>query len=103
MMMVTVAPDTCILTLHSCYTQTMSKRLQVLIPEKEMEELKRLARREKMPLGEWVRKALREVRSKQPSGEPEVKLQAVRRAAKYCFPTGDVEQMLDEIERGYQE
>jgi Domain of unknown function (DUF4288) len=33
--------------------------------------------------------------------EPETKLNAVRRAAQYAFPTADVEQMLNEIERGY--
>ena len=81
----------------------MSKRLQALIPDKEMEEIKRLARREKIPLGEWVRKALREVLSKQPAAEPELKLQAMRRAAKYCFPTADMEQMVGEINRSCQE
>jgi len=35
--------------------------------------------------------------------EPESKLKAVRRAAEYSFPTADVEQMLAEIERGYQD
>jgi hypothetical protein len=81
----------------------MSKRLQVLIPDKEMVELKRLAQREKVPLGEWVRKVLREARSKHPAAEPELKLRAVRRAAKYSFPTADVDQMNAEIERGYQD
>jgi len=28
--------------------------------------------------------------------------EAVRRGAEYAFPTGDLEQMLSEIERGYQ-
>jgi hypothetical protein len=34
--------------------------------------------------------------------EPEVKLKAIRRAAQYSFPTADLEQMLSEIERGYE-
>ena len=80
----------------------MSKRLQVLIPDSEMEELRKLARREHLALGEWVRRALREARANQPIQEPQAKLKAVRKAAEYAFPTADIEQMLSEIERGYQ-
>ena len=79
----------------------MSKRLQVLLPDSEMEELRRLARREKIPLGEWVRRALRQERLRQPVHEPQAKLRAVRKAAEHSFPSGDIEQMLTEIERGY--
>jgi hypothetical protein len=80
----------------------MSKRLQVLLPDPEMEEIRRLARRERLTVGEWVRRKLREARLRQPVHEPQVKLKAVRKAAEYSFPTADVEQMLAEIERGYQ-
>jgi len=80
----------------------MSKRLQVLIPDAEMEELRKLARREHMALGEWVRRALREARSQRPVQDSQAKLKAVRKAAEYAFPTADIEQMLAEIERGYQ-
>jgi hypothetical protein len=85
---------------NSSYTDSVSKPLQVLMPDAEMEEIKRLARRAKKPLGEWVRQALREVLSKQRSAEREFKLQAVRRAAKYSFPTAGVEQMLSKIDQG---
>ena len=67
-----------------------------------MEEIRRLARRERLTVGEWVRRMLREARSRQPVHEPQLKLKAVRKAAKYSFPTADVEQMLAEIERGYR-
>jgi hypothetical protein len=80
----------------------MSKRLQVLLPDQEMSEVQRLAKRESLSVGEWVRRALREARASRPAIEPEAKLKAVRRAATYSFPTADVAQMLDEIERGYQ-
>jgi hypothetical protein len=80
----------------------MSKRLQVLIPDSEMAEIQRLARREHIAVGEWVRRTLREARSRRPLQEPQAKLKAVRAAAKYAFPAGDVEQMLAEIEQGYQ-
>ena len=80
----------------------MSKRLQVLLPDPEMAEIRRLARRERLTVGEWVRRVLRDARAGQPVREPELKLKAVRRAAEYSFPTADIEQMLAEIERGYQ-
>jgi hypothetical protein len=80
----------------------MSKRLQVLLPDQEMADIQRLARRERLTVGEWVRRTLREARQRKPVNDAETKLRAVRRAAKHSFPTGDIEQMLREIERGYQ-
>ena len=80
----------------------MSKRLQVLIPDSEMSDIQRLAKRERLTVGEWVRRVLRDARASRPAIDPETKLKAVRRAAKYSFPTADIEQMLSEIERGYQ-
>ena len=46
---------------------------------------------------------LRLARSDKASGDPKRKLRAIRKAATYSFPTADIEQMLDEIERGYLE
>jgi ribbon-helix-helix CopG family protein len=80
----------------------MSKRLQVLLQDQEMEEIRRLARRQRIPVGEWVRRALRTARSRQPALEPQVKLRAVRKAAEFSFPTADIRQMIDEIEQGYR-
>ena len=80
----------------------MSKRLQILVPDQEMSEIQRLARRERVTVGEWVRRALREARADKPSRDPETKLKAVRRASQYAFPTADLDRMLREIERGYQ-
>ena len=79
----------------------MSKRLQVLLPDTEMSEIQRLAKRENLTVGEWVRRALRDARASRPVIDTETKLKAVRRGAKYSFPTGDIERMLSEIERGY--
>ena len=81
----------------------MSKRLQVIVPDPDMEEIRRLARRERLTVGEWVRRALREARSRQPVHEPQRKLKSVRKAAEYSFPTAGIEQMLAEIERGYRD
>ncbi|MBZ5579803.1 MAG: ribbon-helix-helix protein, CopG family [Acidobacteriia bacterium] len=80
----------------------MSKRLQVLLPDPEMSDIRRLAKREGLTVGEWVRRALREARATRPAIDPETKLKAIRAGAKYSFPTADLEQMLSEIEQGYQ-
>jgi hypothetical protein len=80
----------------------MSKRLQVLLSDPEMSDIQRLAKRERLTVGEWVRRALRDARASRPVIDPETKLKAVRRGAEYAFPTADLEQMLREIERGYQ-
>jgi hypothetical protein len=79
----------------------MSKRLQVLLPDQEMLDIQRLAKRDHVTVGEWVRRTLREARAIRSAIEPETKLNAVRRAAQYSFPAADIEQMLNEIERGY--
>jgi hypothetical protein len=79
----------------------MSKRLQVLLPDQEMLAIQRLARRERLTVGEWVRRVLRDAREQRPANEPETKLKAIRRAAGFSFPTSDIEQMLHEIESGY--
>lgn len=80
----------------------MSKRLQVLLADLEMSEIQRLARRERLTVGEWVRRTLREARERKPVNDPQTKLKAVRRGAEHSFPSADIEQMLREIERGYQ-
>lgn len=73
-----------------------------MIPDEEMSDIQRLARRERLTVGEWVRRALREARRDKPANDPETKLKAVRLGAEYSFPSADIDQMLSEIERGYQ-
>jgi Ribbon-helix-helix protein, copG family len=79
----------------------MSKRLQVLLEEDELREVREAARRNGMPVSEWVRRALREARRREPRGDAERKIRAFREAGKHEGPTGDIEQMLAEIESGY--
>lgn len=81
----------------------MNKRLQVLVDEEELEEIRRVAEARHMTVAEWVRNAMREERRREPSTSPERKIAAIRAAAEHRFPTADVEQMLAEIERGYVE
>lgn len=79
----------------------MSKRLQVLFEEDELEEIREAARRQRLTVAGWVRQALRAARRDQLGVQPQDKLLAVREAAAHGFPTGDIEQMLSEIEQGY--
>ncbi len=79
----------------------MSKRLQVILDDREMQELRQLARRNRMTVAEWVRQALRMARRTQPAGDGAKKLAVVRAAARHAFPAGDIHAMLADIERGY--
>jgi hypothetical protein len=78
----------------------MTQRLQVLLDEDEFEEIRRIAKRHRMTVAEWVRQALRVARSDEPYAEPKRKLAVLRESARGAYPTADVDQMLAEIERG---
>lgn len=79
----------------------MTQRLQVLLEEDEFDEIRRIARRHRMTVAEWVRQALRAARADEPYAEPARKLAVVREAAAFEYPAGDIDEMLAEIERGY--
>ena len=79
----------------------MSKRLQVLFDDEELEEIRRVARARRMTVAEWVRQSLRQARAEESTGDVGAKRQALSRAVGHSFPTGDIEKMLEEIERGY--
>ena len=79
----------------------MTKRLQVLIEDAELRELRRVARRKNVTVAEWVRQALRAARRGEPPRDAERKLAVLRAAVRKDFPAGDIGQMLAEIERGY--
>jgi predicted 2-oxoglutarate/Fe(II)-dependent dioxygenase YbiX len=79
----------------------MSKRLQVLLEERELKEIQRIARGQRTTVAEWVRKALREARQQEPLGDAGRKLAVVRAAALHSYPTADIDEMLQEIEQGY--
>ena len=78
----------------------MSKRLQVLIEDSEYREIQRIARSRRVTVAEWVRTALRLARHRETSGDPGRKLDAVRTAARHSFPTGEINQVPAQIERG---
>lgn len=80
----------------------MSKRrLQVVLAEDEYRELERSARAEGMTVFEWVRYSLRRFGRARISGQADQKLAALRTAAGYEFPTGDIGEILQEVEHGY--
>jgi hypothetical protein len=79
----------------------MGKRLQVILQDSEYREIQRAARLRHMSLAEWVRQALERARRREPLGDAGKKLQVIRAAIKHEFPTGDIDQMLAEIESGY--
>ncbi len=79
----------------------MAKRLQVILQDAEYREVQRAARSRRMSLAEWVRQALDAQRRREPVNSVSKKLEAIRTAAKFEFPTADIDQMLAEIEKGY--
>jgi hypothetical protein len=81
----------------------MSKRLQVLLPEDQFEEIRRLAQVEGVTVAAWVRRVLRDACREKPYDTVQAKLAAVREAATYNFPTCDLDQMLSEIAAGYDQ
>jgi predicted 2-oxoglutarate/Fe(II)-dependent dioxygenase YbiX len=79
----------------------MSKRLQVLLDEAELREIRRIARAQRMTVAEWVRQALRAASRREPLGDAGKKIESIRAASRHAFPTADIDQMLRDIERGY--
>jgi hypothetical protein len=79
----------------------VAKRLQVILQDPEYREIQRVARARRMSIAEWVRQALESARRREPNKDVEKKLEAIRAAAKYEFPVGDIDEMLGEIEQGF--
>jgi hypothetical protein len=79
----------------------MAKRLQVILKDPEYREIKRAARSRQMSIAEWVRQALDQAHRREPVGKVGKKLEVIRAAARLDYPTGNLGQMLAEIESGY--
>ncbi|MBI4585144.1 MAG: ribbon-helix-helix protein, CopG family [Planctomycetes bacterium] len=69
--------------------------------EKEYQRIQRLAKRARLSLGEFVRLALRKAAKLGSERSPQEKLTALRQAVKWEFPTGSIEEINAEIEKGY--
>ena len=74
----------------------MTKRLQILLDEEEYREIRRIARRQRLTLAEWVRRALRRARG-DALGTVDSKLRVIAEASRHSFPTADIGVMLREI------
>ena len=79
----------------------MTKRLQILVSEAELEQLRISARADNVSMGEWIRKAMHRSFSEPEARTVEAKLLAIREAMKFNAPTADIDQMNREIEQGY--
>lgn len=73
----------------------MSHRLQVLIPEALDARIRKSAQRQRVSKGEWVRQAIERALADGARGAD-----PLERLAALGAPTGDIEQMLAEIEAG---
>jgi hypothetical protein len=74
----------------------------VLLDDVELRAIQRLARRDKLTTAEWVRRRLREGATAGSRPDTASKLAAIHAAYRHEAPAPDIDQMLDEIERGYQ-
>lgn len=73
----------------------MSKRLQILVPEILDRRVRKAAQRSQLSTGAWVRQAIeRALATDRPAGDPLDKLSGLG------GPTGDIDQMLAEIDAG---
>lgn len=79
---------------------SMSKRLQIVVEDEELERLRKAAVREGLTLSEWARRVLERARRSQKGPTPAQKIAAIERALTCGHPTADVEEMLAQIEKG---
>lgn len=84
------------------HTTGMSKRLQVVVKDEELDGFERTAEAVGVTLSEWVRQSLRAAERQVSTGDVERKLAAIRRAASYEFQERevDIDTMLAETEAG---
>jgi hypothetical protein len=78
----------------------MSKRLQVVVGDEELEGYARTAQAVGLTMSEWVRQSLRAAEREVSTGNVEAKIAAIRKAASYEFQERevDIDTMLAETE-----
>lgn len=81
----------------------MGTRLQVILEDDELAEIRQVAATQRMTVAEWVRQALRRARATEPRLVAEQKLRVVRESARYGYPSGDIAELLDQTARGRAE
>lgn len=78
----------------------MSSRLQVVVDDSELQRFRHAAAASGLTISEWARQVLRNAERHVDGGDPERKLSAIRAAARHEFPTGEIAEILDDIQRG---
>lgn len=78
----------------------MSKRLQVILPEDEFRAVADAAKRQGKPVAAIVRESLRRTLAEEAEPNPDATIAAILQFARFNGPTGDIEQILAETERG---
>jgi methylmalonyl-CoA mutase N-terminal domain/subunit len=81
----------------------MTKRLQVLLDDDELADIQRHARTRHQTTAAWVRDALRMARERAQDDNTARILRVIEESSRHAHPIGDIEQVLEEIERGYRE
>lgn len=79
----------------------MTKRLQVILRDAEYLEVQRAAQSCRMSVAEWVRQALATACQRESLADIDKKIAVIRAALHHDFPSGGIEHMLAQIERGY--
>lgn len=72
----------------------MSHRLQILVPEALDRRIRKAAQRTRLSAGAWVRQAIERALHENHQGDP------LDQLATLGAPTGDIEQILAEIDAG---
>lgn len=78
----------------------MSKRLQVVVSDEEYQAVAETAKRRGVPIAEVVRDSLRRTLPDDDDAPPEQRIAAVLQFARFAGPTGDIDQVLEDIEAG---
>lgn len=79
----------------------MTKRLQVLLDDDDFAALQQSAAARGLSVAEWVRQAISAARRRESSADLDRKLDAIRAAVRHTGPTGPIERLTTDIERGY--
>ena len=79
---------------------SMSKRLQIIVSDDEAKSFRRAAQRAGMSLSEWARRSLGREEQRERGPDRSQFLLELDRALECGYPTGDIDQMLREIEAG---
>ena len=80
----------------------MSKRLQNILDERELRDIRRAATRAGQTVSEWARQAMRaRARDDGSDADPARKLAVIQSAATHAYPTAEIDEMLAQVEAGY--